>query len=168
MTTQGLTEATTTAPRFRVTLKHVSLVLVFLGLLVSGYLSYVKFFDVIGQPITMVCNADAGFNCSAVQNSAYSLMFGIPIAWLGFATYVVIGGLLLLQDRVQFLRDYGMLMLFGIVTFAFVYSMFLVYVQGVVLQAWCQWCLMHEAIMTVLFVVTILRFRNDYMEAGEE
>lgn len=38
--------------------------------------------------------------------------------------------------------------------------MYLVYVQGVLLQAWCVWCLAHEANITVLFAVSILRLRN--------
>jgi uncharacterized membrane protein len=140
---------------FRINLRLVSLVLVFLGILVSGYLSYVKLTDV-----PMSCLADSGFNCSAVQNSDYSEIMGIPIAWLGLATYLVIGGLILLENRVEILRQHGMVILFGIVLFAFMYSMYLIYVQGVILGAWCQWCLMHEVIMTVLFGVTIIRLRN--------
>jgi uncharacterized membrane protein len=87
-------------------------------------------------------------------------MFDIPIAWLGFATYIIIGILLLMQNRVAFLQEYGMLILFGIVLFAWVYSMYLVYLQFFVLRALCMWCLMHEANFTILFIVTTLRLRN--------
>jgi uncharacterized membrane protein len=130
--------------------------LVALGLLVSGYLSYVKLTDV-----PMVCMGGGVFNCDVVQNSAYSRIFNIPIAWLGFATYLIIGGLLLFQYRTPFLREFGGMLIFGVVLFAFVYSMYLVYIQFVVLQALCQWCLTHEAIMTILFIVTCFRLKNE-------
>jgi uncharacterized membrane protein len=160
MSTQSMIES---SPRRGISLRVVSLVLVFLGLLVSGYLSYVKLTDV-----PMACIQGSVFNCDVVQNSVYSEMFGIPIAWMGFATYIVIGLLLLFQDRIAFLREYGMLILFGVVLFAWVYSMYLVYLQGWVIGAWCQWCLMHEIIMTVLFGVTLIRLRNYFATPLED
>jgi uncharacterized membrane protein len=159
MSTQPLTDAASAdnsvGRAARITLWHISLVLVGLGIIVSGYLSYVKLTEV-----PMACAANSIFNCDVVQNSAYSRMFGIPIAWLGLATYLVVGGLLLAQHRVALLRDYGMLLIFGIVLFGWVYSMYLVYLQFFVLRALCMWCLMHEAIFTVLFIVTSVRLRN--------
>lgn len=141
-------------PELKLNLWTISLLLIAFGIVVSGYLSYVKLTDV-----PMACAVDSGFDCASVQNSAYSRVMDIPIAWLGLGTYLVLGGLLLAQYRVDFLRENGMLIIFGIVLFAFMYSMYLVYIQGTVLKAWCQWCLMHEATMTVLFVITMLRLR---------
>lgn len=141
--------------RSRLTLRAISLTLVVIGLLVSGYLSYVKLTDV-----SMVCVQGGSFNCEVVQNSSYSEIMGIPIAWMGFATYIVLGVLLLLENRVPLLQNYGSMILFGITLFAWLFSMYLVYVQGVLLQAWCVWCLAHEANITVLFAVSILRLRN--------
>ncbi len=136
-----------------INLRNISLGLVFVGLIVSGYLSYVKLTNV-----AMICVEGETFNCDAVQNSIYSEMFGIPIAYFGFATYIAIGALIVLQNRVGFLREYGMLLTFGLVLFAFLFSMYLIYVQGVLMSGtWCQWCLKHEAIMTVLFVATSIR-----------
>src|SRR5690606_2382027 len=129
----------------RLTLWHISLILVLIGIAVSGYLTYVKATD---EP--MVCIENGPFRCDVVQNSAYAELFGVPIAYLGLAVYLVIGALLLLQDRTEFLRENGMLLTFGVVLFAFIYSIYLVYVQGAILQSWCQWCLIHEANMTVL------------------
>lgn len=157
MSSQGLSKSgDASGSRFSgINLRHVSLVLVVIGLIVSGYLSYVKLTNV-----PMACAANSVFNCDVVQNSTYSRMFDIPIAWLGFATYIIIGILLLMQNRVAFLQEYGMLILFGIVLFAWVYSMYLVYLQFFVLRALCMWCLMHEANFTILFIVTTLRLRN--------
>jgi uncharacterized membrane protein len=136
----------------RISLRLVALVLVALGLIVTTYLSYVKLTDV-----PMVCVAGGLFNCEVVQNSAYSRLFGIPIAWMGLATYIILGVVLVLENRNAFLQEYGILIVFGIALFAFLYSMFLVYVQFAILQALCPWCLAHEAIMTGFFIVASLR-----------
>lgn len=145
------TASTVSAPT-RITLRQVAFFFVVVGLLVSGYLSYVKLTDV-----PMICVADGPFNCSVVQNSAYSKLFGIPIAWMGFATYILLGALLLLENRSQFLIEQGRLITFGVTLFAWVYSMWLVYVQFFVLEALCPWCLAHEANITVLLVVISAR-----------
>jgi uncharacterized membrane protein len=68
--------------------------------------------------------------------------------------------LLLLEPRVGFLREYGPMIVFGITLFAFMYSMWLVYVQAGILQAFCPWCLSHELTMTILFIVSALRLWN--------
>jgi uncharacterized membrane protein len=143
----------------RDTLYLLSLVLVVIGLVISGYLSYVKLTEV---PMVCVQNSDV-FNCEVVQTSAYSRIAGIPIAWFGFAVYVALFVLLLLQNRIPFLKENGVLVVFGITLFAWLYSMYLVYLQFFVLQALCPWCLAHEAVMTVLFIVTCLRLRKTMM-----
>lgn len=130
----------------------VSLVLIAIGLLVSGYLSYSQLNDT-----PMVCIDNGAFNCDRVQTSAYSKFLGIEVAYLGFMTYVVLGGLLLLEKRVGFLQDYGPILVFGITLFAFLFSMWLVYAQVVLLQALCPWCLAHELIITILFGVSSVR-----------
>nr|MBA3873645.1 hypothetical protein [Anaerolineae bacterium] len=95
-----------------------------------------------------------------VQSSKYATLFGIPIAYLGFATYLVIGALLLLQNRVSFLQEYGVMIEFGVIMFAFLFSAWLVYLQAFQLKAFCMWCLSHELTMTLLFVVSILRLKR--------
>jgi uncharacterized membrane protein len=154
MTTNQAVE--TTGQNFRITLWHVSLVLVLIGVLVSGYISYTT-----ATRVETVCLESGAFNCDAVQSSAYSKIFGIPIAYLGLLTYLIIGGLLLFQYRIPFLREFGGMLIFGIVLFAFIYSIYLVYLQVAVLQSLCQWCLIHEVTMTILFIVTCFRLKNE-------
>jgi uncharacterized membrane protein len=135
-----------------ITMKHISLALIVGGILVTTYLSYLK-----ASQSLAVCVQGGAFNCNVVLNSVYSELFGIPIAYLGLLTYLVLGTLLLLESRVTFLQDNGRIITFGIALFAWVFSMYLVYLQFFVLQSLCQWCLTHEAIMTVLFFVITRR-----------
>ena len=51
-------------------------------------------------------------------------------------------------------------LVFGVTLFAFLFSMWLVYVQVALLQALCLWCLGHEITMTLLFIVSGLRLRQ--------
>jgi uncharacterized membrane protein len=137
-------------------LRTLSIILVVVGLAISGYLSYVKLAEV---PVVCVANSDT-FNCEVVQNSAYSKIAGIPVAWLGFGTYAAMLILLLLENRINFLKQNGALVFFAITLFAWLYSMYLVYLQVFVLKALCPWCLGHELTMTLLFLVTCLRLRR--------
>jgi uncharacterized membrane protein len=133
-------------------LRTLSLVLVVVGIIIAGYLSYTK----LANTSTICVEGDA-FNCDAVNNSAYSKVAGIPIAYLGLATYLFIGALLLLENRVAFLQEYGIMLLFGVTLFGFMYSMYLVYVQAAILKAFCVWCLGHETVITLLFILTSVR-----------
>ncbi|HRL12495.1 MAG TPA: vitamin K epoxide reductase family protein [Aggregatilineales bacterium] len=155
-TSNTVPDVSASSGRSLFTLRNISLMLVVLGLLISGYLSYTKLAG--GE---LLCVEGESWNCDVVQNSVYADMFGIPVAYLGFATYALIGVLLLFQNSIGFLRDYGTVMLFGVVLFAFAFSMYLVYVQAAILGAWCVWCLAHEAIMTALFVVTGVRLYRE-------
>ena len=129
-----------------------SLALVVIGICISGYISYTRLTNTSVQ-----CVESGAFNCELVQSSTYSKIAGIPIAYLGFLTYLVLGGLLLLQNRIAFLRSYGVMLQFGIVLFAFLFSMWLVYLQVFQLEALCPWCLAHEVTMSILFFITIPR-----------
>lgn len=142
-------------------LRRLQAVLILIGLCVSGYLSYLK-----AAQADAVCVESGPFNCNLVLNSQYSELAGLPIAWLGFAVYLGIGLLTLLEGRVRFLREYGSLLVFGIGLFAWLFSMWLVYVQFVLLEALCPWCLTHELNFTILFGAIAFRVFRDL--AAEE
>ena len=141
--------------------RRIQLVLVVVGLVVAGYLSYLKLAEA-----PAVCVETGPFDCNVVLNSQYSELSGLPIAYLGFAVYVAIGIILLLENRVGFLRDWGRLAAFGIGLFAWLFSMWLVYVQFALLQALCPWCLTHETNFTILFALICYRlYRETFSEA---
>lgn len=133
----------------------ISLVLVVIGIGISGYLSYVKLTET-----QTICVGGGAFNCEVVQSSVYSKLFNIPIAYLGLATYLVLAALLLLQNRIAFLQEYGVMLQFGIIIFAFLFSVWLVYLQAFQLKAFCTWCLSHEVTMTLLFIISIFRLKR--------
>jgi|FLYN01.1.fsa_nt_gi uncharacterized membrane protein len=143
----------------RLTLRAVSLILIALGILVTGYLSIAELTNT-----TTACIESGAFNCDVVQNSVYSKIMGIPIAVLGFGTYVVLGALVALENRLSFLQAYGVALVFAITLFGFLYSAWLTYIEFFQLKALCPWCLASAAIMTLLFIVSGLRLRQTLLD----
>lgn len=145
-----------TKPKPNRTLRRLQLLSILFGLLVSGYLSYLKLTDV-----PSVCIQSGPFNCDVVLNSIYSELGGIPIAWLGFFIYLLIGFIILFEARTEMLRQYGKLICFGVGLFAWLFSMWLVFVQAALLQALCPWCLSHEINFTMLFALICYRLYQE-------
>lgn len=151
-TTPQAANTSVSQPRIKLDLRTLSFILIFLALVVSGYLTYVKLTDT-----AMACVHGGKFDCGVVQNSAYSEIFGVPIAVYGFITNWVVLGLLVASSRIPFFIENGLILVFGVVFFEFIYSVYLVYVQHFLLKAYCPWCLSHEAIITLLFIVISAR-----------
>ncbi len=146
--------------RKRITLRGVQYLLVLVGLFIAGYLSYLK---LAAAPAACV---DAGpFDCNVVLNSQYSELAGLPIAYLGLGVYALIGLVMLFERRLSFLEQYGSLLIFGIGLFAWLFSMWLVYVQFFLLEALCPWCLSHEANFTLLFLTIAWRVYRETFAA---
>lgn len=151
-----LMQSEESAKKSFLTLRNIQLLSIVFGLLVSGYLSYLKITDV-----PSVCIHGGPFDCSVVLNSVYSEFGGIPIAYLGFLTYAIIGFVLLFETRISFLEEYGKLITFGVGLFAWLFSMWLIFVQFFLLQALCPWCLSHETNFTIQFGIICYRLYKD-------
>jgi uncharacterized membrane protein len=82
---------------------------------------------------------------------------GVPIAYLGLAMYLFLGAITFFEQKGDLMQENGLLLQFIVGLFAWLYSMWLVYVQVALLQALCQWCLMHELIITILFGIICFR-----------
>ncbi len=143
-----------------ITLRKLQFLLVIIGLIIAGYLSYLK---LAAAPAACV---EAGpFDCNVVLNSQYSELAGAPIAYLGFTVYALIGLVMLFERKHPFLELYGSLLIFGIGLFAWLFSMWLVYVQFFLLEALCPWCLSHEANFTLLFLTIAWRVYHEILAA---
>ncbi|HEB13869.1 MAG TPA: vitamin K epoxide reductase family protein, partial [candidate division WWE3 bacterium] len=62
-----------------------------LGMVVMAYLAYLKF----TEGASSFCDLSEGLSCSAVNQSIYSEIFGIPVAILGFSYFALVLGLVL-------------------------------------------------------------------------
>ncbi len=148
------TEVQATGFKFSLYWFSIAVLLVALG--VSGYLSYLKLFPAV----VAACPAGGTFDCGTVLNSRYSEVSGVPIAYLGFITNVVMLGLLVMERTVRTLADIAPILVFFVALFAFIYSVYLVYLQAFVIGSYCPWCLTHEALITLVFGAAALRLRS--------
>src|SRR5664279_5287028 len=103
----------TNAARRRFTLYHLSIVLLVIGLLITGYLSYEH---ATGNAVACVSGSTT-FDCDAVNSSIYAQFpagTGIYVGYLGLAADIFMFAVLLLEPKVEFLRSYGVMIVFAI------------------------------------------------------
>ena len=126
--------------------------LVFLGSLDALYLTWTKLVSV-----DALC-LGAG-KCDVVNTSSYSTIAGVPIAALGLAMYLMIGGITLLERFNPHLRETLRLAVFGVSFFGFIYSMWLTYVEIIIIEEICIWCVGSAIIISAIFFTSIVRLR---------
>jgi uncharacterized membrane protein len=131
-------------------LRWISAGLALLGVLDSAYLTWIKLANT-----RAFCSAVG--DCDAVNSSAYSQVFGIPIALLGLGAYLAIVGLLWLEDRLPVLAEYGPLAVFGLALTGTLYSAYLTYVEFFVIYAVCPYCVVSALLITGIFILSIVR-----------
>lgn len=89
--------------------------------------------------------------CEIVTNSVYSEFFGLPVALFGALFYLTIflGTFAAMESGSRML-----LRLVARLTIAgFLFSLWFVFVQLVLLRAICQWCMLSAITSTLLFVL---------------
>jgi uncharacterized membrane protein len=119
--------------------------LALVGTAIAGYLTYVHFSH--GQ---VACPTSG---CETVQSSPYADVFGIPVAILGLAAYVVILAALLAP------REPGRWLVLGVALAGLLFSAYLVGVQAFQIEAFCAWCLASDLVVTLIAALAFLRVR---------
>jgi uncharacterized membrane protein len=118
------------------------------GALVAGYLITVHY---TGQ--AAFCSGVGG--CETVNSSPYSVLFGVPVAAYGFATYLVVAACSLWQARHPSpVLTWPALVAFGLAVVGVLFSAWLTYLELFVIHAICPWCVTSAVIVTLLAAVT--------------
>ncbi|MFH1185394.1 MAG: vitamin K epoxide reductase family protein [Chloroflexota bacterium] len=138
-------------------LTRISIVLAALGVLVSAYMTVYKLTD--NQTMCL-----GSGDCSVVNSSVYSEVYGIPVALVGVFGYGAILGILTLAGRWGFLRDDGVLIAFGLCLAGFIFTVYLIYVEVALIRALCPFCVASQLIMTVLCVLSVIRLVREPAE----
>ena len=145
-------------PRPRVRIRRIQSTIVILALIVTGYMTYIK---LVGVPLQ--CVETGVINCSVVENSAWARVMGIPTAMLGFIAHLIILAILVLETRVKFFKDNGVLLLFGVTLFSIIYHSYLIYVSVFILKAICPWCITAASLMLLQLICSSIRLRRYFM-----
>lgn len=135
-------------------LSQLAILLTVIGLLVSVYMTIYK----ITSNDSMCIGSGA---CKTVNESRYSeVTIGgsrIPVAVLGVVGYAVILGVLLFEQRVNFLQQNGSLVFFGLALMGFLFTLYLVYVEIALIKAFCPFCVTSQIAMTLIFILSVMR-----------
>ena len=115
------------------------------GIGIAGYLSWAR---AAGE--SLACPISGG-GCETVQQSSYSELVGLPVAYLGLAAYVALL-VLVLWDSEAARAAAAAVALSGAA-----FAVYLLVVQLVVIDAVCVWCLASDVTFGLLAAVTTWR-----------
>jgi uncharacterized membrane protein len=135
-------------------LKRASIIVATIGLLDATYLSWVKLSN-----NEAACLPGLG-DCSTVNLSRYSEIFGIPIAILGAGAFIIILSALLFESRTTITSELSKFLVFGISLIGTLYSAYLTYIEIGVIRAICPYCVISAISMTVLLGCSIVRLKR--------
>jgi len=126
--------------------KWVVSILLVIGFAVAIYMAYVEI-----TRVEAVCGPVG--DCNTVQQSPYASLFGlIPIGLLGVLGYLVIGMLWLVSGFCEIKwRNISLFILWGLLLFGTLFSIYLTFLEPFVIGATCAWCLTSAVVMTLLF-----------------
>jgi uncharacterized membrane protein len=116
-----------------------------IGIGVAGYLTYEHYSG--GDVKCFIAHG-----CATVQKSQWASLAGIPVAVLGLIGYVGLLGSLLIRG------DAGRIIGSAIALPGFAFSMYLTYRELYSIHAICAWCVTSAVLMTLLAILTSVRF----------
>lgn len=135
-------------------LSQLAIALTIIGLLVAIYMTIYAF----TSNDTMCLGSG---DCSTVNASRYSKItiagLEIPVAVLGVMGYAAILAVLLLERRNGFLQQNGSLVFFGLSLLGFLFTLYLIYVEIALIQAYCPFCIASQSAMTLIFILSVIR-----------
>jgi uncharacterized membrane protein len=93
------------------------------------------------------CDINAHWDCGIVNHSRYSMFHGFPVAAIGIVGYAAIAVLALT-------RRYKLLLTTAVV--GLVYSFYLTSIEARILQVWCLYCVISQAIIAIITLLAII------------
>jgi protein-disulfide isomerase/rhodanese-related sulfurtransferase/uncharacterized membrane protein len=129
--------------------KSLLLVLSLLGVFISAYLWWVY----TSPAHALVC---LGTGCDAVRLSSYAVLWGFPMPIYGVAMYAVLVLLIFAEQLMASQLARRIRYLFTILAaVGFCFSLYLTWLEGFVIHAWCAWCVASAITITFIFGITI-------------
>ncbi len=118
-----------------------------IGILLTTYLTYVAWFE--AHPA--FCSEGSG--CDSVQASRWATFLGMPMAFWGLLTYVMLAWLIWRAKR----KPASWTMVLFVAVSGFAISAYLTVVSVVEIEATCPYCLASFGIITTLMILTLVR-----------
>lgn len=103
---------------------------------------------------TEPCSINDRWDCGIVNHSAFSLIEQVPVAAIGIVGYLVLAGLAI--GRQRFLLFLATLVGLG-------FALRLTFVEEYVLQVWCIYCVISQAIIAVITLLSLGWLTAEYI-----
>ena len=137
-------------------------VLALIGMLDSVYLLLAK----LGYIGSLSCSVSHG--CDLVNSSVYSSFIGVPVAAIGLIGYVTLLGIALAGLQPGWLRarwpDGALAVASGV---GLLFSLRLTYYELFALNAICQWCVVSQLAILIIFVLSLVGLFRGEASAGK-
>ncbi len=124
------------------------------GLFVAFYLTLYK----MGYIVQLTCSIDG---CERVNSSKWATFLGLPVAVWGMGFYLVTFVIAYMGTLRRWARDSRISTVLLLLTgFGVLYSAWLTYLELYVIHAICQYCVVSAILVTVMFVISLLDWRD--------
>jgi uncharacterized membrane protein len=95
---------------------------------------------------TEPCSINEKWDCGIVNHSPFAEIAHVPVAAIGIAGYLALAGLALARRRAW---------LAGLALLALAFSFYLSHIENSVLQVWCLYCVISQAIVALLTALSM-------------
>ncbi len=118
--------------------------------LAGAVISSVSLYHHYGTSATSYCDIGENFNCDIVNRSTFSTVAGVPVALIGITGYLAVLTLATLyRNHAASSAMLGVGSLAGLG-----FALYLTYIEGFVLAAWCILCLSSLALILSIAVLS--------------
>ncbi len=92
------------------------------------------------------CSINERWDCGIVNHSPYAVLYGVPVAVIGIAGYILLGVL-------AFKKAYRLMLLAALVGLGF--ALYLAHIESVVLGVWCIYCVISLGVISALSLLAL-------------
>lgn len=103
---------------------------------------------------TEPCSINERWDCGVVNHSPFAEMARVPVAAIGIAGYIVLGAFALLRQRFP---------LFLVTLVGLGFALRLTFIEEYVLQVWCVYCVISQAIILVITLASLGWLLAEYL-----
>jgi uncharacterized membrane protein len=122
-------------------MRYVIAILALAGAVVSGLALQVHY-----STATEPCSINEKWDCGVVNHSPFAMVGRIPVAAIGIAGYLVLGGLALARQRF-------LLHVVGLI--GLVFALRLTFIEQFDLLVWCLYCVISQTIIALIVLASL-------------
>ncbi len=133
--------------------------------LVGFFVALYLWLHALGYGGAIKCGASGG--CEVVQTSQWAVFLGLPVAFYGVVGYVAVFGVALAALKPAALAErHWNVLLAGLTSVGFLFTVYLTYLELFVIHAICRWCVGSAVIITLIWIVSLLSLKSPATRTG--